>query len=199
MLTDKIKAILETAENLPYECASICSFCSRMKRGRIYHAARQNGYNVLALGQHLDDFTESFMMSIFYNGKLWSMKASYKNEDGDLKIIRPFVYVREKELRSFAEGNHFPIITENCPACFEAPKERQRMKQLLAQQELAFPSLFSSLLSAIKPIIKIDLCQLSVKTLSEYALELVRKNPQLYSEMVKHSKNDKENANEDSI
>ncbi|CAF0979761.1 unnamed protein product, partial [Brachionus calyciflorus] len=120
------QTILETAENLPYECASICSFCSRMKRGRIYHAARKNGYNVLALGQHLDDFTESFMMSIFFNGKLWSMKARYKNEDGDLRIIRPFVYVREKELRSFAEGNKLPVITENCPACFEAPKERQR-------------------------------------------------------------------------
>lgn len=72
--------ILETAESLPDGCASICSFCSRMKRGRIYHAARKNGYNVLALGQHLDDVSESFMMSLFYNGKLWSMKGSYKNE-----------------------------------------------------------------------------------------------------------------------
>jgi tRNA(Ile)-lysidine synthase TilS/MesJ len=74
------QGILQTAENLPYECASICSFCSRMKRGRIYHAARKYGYNVLALGQHLDDMAESFMMSLFYNGKLWSMKASYNNE-----------------------------------------------------------------------------------------------------------------------
>ena len=49
---------METAVNLPYECASICSFCSRMKRGRIYAAARREGYNVLALGQHLDDLAE---------------------------------------------------------------------------------------------------------------------------------------------
>ena len=53
-----IPGIMETAANLPYECASICSFCSRMKRGRIYAAARREGYNVLALGQHLDDLAE---------------------------------------------------------------------------------------------------------------------------------------------
>ena len=47
---------------------SICSFCSRMKRGRIYATARRNGYNVIALGQHLDDLAESFLMSTFHNG-----------------------------------------------------------------------------------------------------------------------------------
>ena len=49
---------MELAKSLPYECASICSFCSRMKRGRIYTAARREGYNVLAMGQHLDDLAE---------------------------------------------------------------------------------------------------------------------------------------------
>lgn len=56
---------------------SICSFCSRMKRGRIYAAARREGYNVLAFGQHLDDLAESFVMSIFHNGRLRTMKAHY--------------------------------------------------------------------------------------------------------------------------
>ena len=55
-----ILGILDTAQNLPYECASICSFCSRMKRGRIYHTARREKYNVLALGQHLDDLAERY-------------------------------------------------------------------------------------------------------------------------------------------
>ena len=52
---------MELAKSLPYECASICSFCSRMKRGRIYTAARREGYNVLAMGQHLDDLAERFV------------------------------------------------------------------------------------------------------------------------------------------
>ena len=67
------------------------------------------------------------------------MKAHYTNKEGDLRIIRPLVYVRENTLRHFAESQKLPIIAENCPACFEAPKERQRVKQLLAQQELLFP------------------------------------------------------------
>ena len=76
-----------------------------MKRGRIYAAARREGYNVLALGQHLDDLAESFFMSVFHNGRLRTMKAAYKNKEGDLKIIRPLVYAREKSLRNFAEGS----------------------------------------------------------------------------------------------
>ena len=68
-----------------------------------------------------------------------TMKAHYTNKEGDLRIIRPLVYVRENTLRHFAESQKLPIIAENCPACFEAPKERQRVKQLLAQQELLFP------------------------------------------------------------
>ena len=81
-----------------------------MKRGRIYAAARREGYNVLALGQHLDDLAESFFMSVFHNGRLRTMKAAYKNKEGDLKIIRPLVYAREKSLRNFAEGSKLPII-----------------------------------------------------------------------------------------
>ena len=70
-------AILEQAASLENGCKSVCSFCSRMKRGRLYAAARGHGYNVLALGQHLDDLTESFLMSVFHNGRLRTMKAHY--------------------------------------------------------------------------------------------------------------------------
>ena len=90
-----------------------------MKRGRIYSSARKNGYNVLAMGQHLDDLAESFLMSVFHNGRLRTMKANYSVKEGDLRVIRPFVYVREKQLRQFAEKAKLPVIPENCPACFE--------------------------------------------------------------------------------
>src|SRR5688572_19550878 len=63
------QGIMPTAMEKGPECVtSICSFCSRLKRGRIYAAARENGYNVLAFGQHLDDLAESFFMSVFHNG-----------------------------------------------------------------------------------------------------------------------------------
>jgi tRNA(Ile)-lysidine synthase TilS/MesJ len=57
------------------------------------------------------------------------MKAAYVNRQRDLKIIRPLVYVRERELRNFASQAALPVIPENCPACFEEPKERHRIKQ----------------------------------------------------------------------
>jgi tRNA 2-thiocytidine biosynthesis protein TtcA len=74
---------------------SICSFCSRMKRGMIYNCSRREGYNVIAMGQHLDDLAESFVMSAFHNGVLRTMKANYTIDKGDLRVIRPLVYARE--------------------------------------------------------------------------------------------------------
>lgn len=110
---------------------------------------------MLALGQHLDDCAESFFMSLFHNGRLRTMKANYTVQEGDLRIVRPFVYVREKQLRDFAEEQKLPVIPENCPACFENPKERHRTKQLLAQQELLFPRLYWSLKSAMHPVMNV--------------------------------------------
>ncbi|XP_074620328.1 uncharacterized protein LOC141879105 isoform X3 [Acropora palmata] len=149
------QGIIEQAAKLTV-CESICSFCSRMKRGRLYACARRESYNVLAMGQHLDDLAESFLMSAFHNGLLRTMKANYTVMEGDLRVIRPFVYVREKDLRSFAEKVKLPVIAENCPACFEAPKERHRTKQLLAAQEILFPDLYNSLLTAMKPLMARD-------------------------------------------
>ena len=133
---------------------SICSFCARMKRGIIYNCARREKYNVIALGQHLDDIAESFLMSVFHNGILRTMKANYLNDKGDVRIIRPLIYCREKLFKDISLKANLPVIQENCPACFQNPKERQRMKVLLAQQENLFPSLFSSLQKAMIPLMK---------------------------------------------
>uniref|UniRef100_A0A0M3HHU8 ATP_bind_3 domain-containing protein n=1 Tax=Ascaris lumbricoides TaxID=6252 RepID=A0A0M3HHU8_ASCLU len=108
------------------------------------------------MGHHLDDLAESFLIAAFQNGNLSTMKAVYITRDGALRVIRPLIYVREKALREFAESNKLPIIAENCPACFEKPKERYRMKQLLATHELIFPQLFSSLRSALHPLLLVD-------------------------------------------
>lgn len=125
-------AIVERAQSCMQK-NSICSFCSRMKRGMIYNCARREGYNVIAMGQHLDDLAESFVMSSFHNGYLRTMKANYTIDKGDLRVIRPLVYCREALFKDFSLKNKMPIITENCPACFSAPKERHRVKLMLAQ------------------------------------------------------------------
>eukprot|EP01124_Arcella_intermedia_P028557 TRINITY_DN5829_c0_g1_i1.p1 TRINITY_DN5829_c0_g1~~TRINITY_DN5829_c0_g1_i1.p1 ORF type:complete len:984 (+),score=237.70 TRINITY_DN5829_c0_g1_i1:216-2954(+) len=131
---------------------SICAWCSRMKRGILCKTARKHGYNKIALGQHLDDLAESFLMYAFHNGKLDTMKASSLLKEGDLSIIRPFIYVRELQTKKYARLHSLPVITENCPACFAEPKERKRIKALLAAQENLFPLLFNSIRSTIHPL-----------------------------------------------
>lgn len=133
---------------------SYCAFCARMKRGLLYKAARREGYNVLALGQHLDDLAESFLMSAFHGGKLNTMKAHYLNDAGDVRIIRPFVRVRERMLADFATQNQLPVIRDNCPACFAKPTQREHFKQLLADEERLNPQLFRSLASTLTPLMR---------------------------------------------
>jgi len=136
--------------------SSYCSFCARLKRGKIYQIAREQGYNVIALGQHLDDLAESFLMSAFFNGQLQTMKAHYRNDDGDLRIIRPLVYCRETQLAEFAQKAQLPVIAENCPACFQKPQQRQAMKNLLAQQAEQHLTLFHNLRHTLQPLMQSD-------------------------------------------
>jgi len=131
---------------------SFCSFCSRMKRGMMYSTARREGYNVLALAQHLDDLAESFMMSAFHQGQLRTMKAHYLNDDGDIRIIRPLVYVRERQTADFAREARLPIIPDSCPACFSMPTQREHMKELLQAEERQYKNLYKNLLSAMRPL-----------------------------------------------
>jgi tRNA 2-thiocytidine biosynthesis protein TtcA len=91
-----------------------------------------SGYNVIAMGQHLDDLAESFVMSSFHNGQLRTMKANYTIDKGDLRVIRPLVTCREKLFKDFSDQVKLPVISDNCPACFSAPKERHRIKLMLA-------------------------------------------------------------------
>ena len=146
-------AIVERAKDCMKK-DSICSFCSRMKRGMIYNCARREGYNVIAMGQHLDDLAESFVMSSFHNGKLRTMKANYTIDKGDLRVIRPLSTCREQLFKEFSVKANLPIIADNCPACFSEPKERHRVKLMLAEQENLFPDLFQSLLKSITPLMK---------------------------------------------
>ncbi|MDJ0741008.1 MAG: ATP-binding protein [Gammaproteobacteria bacterium] len=131
---------------------SFCAYCARMKRGIMYSTCRAHGYNVLALAQHLDDLAESFLMSAFHQGRLETMKAHYRIDAGDLRVIRPLVYVRETQTRAFADTATLPVVPDSCPACFSAPTQRAYMKALLAREEHAHPRLFGSLLSAMRPL-----------------------------------------------
>jgi tRNA(Ile)-lysidine synthase TilS/MesJ len=132
---------------------SFCAYCARMKRGIMYTACREHGCNVLALAQHLDDLAESFLMSAFHGGQLRTMKAHYLNDRGDLRIVRPLVYVRETQTAAFAAAAGLPVVADSCPACFTAPTQRAHMKTLLAREERENPHLFANLLHAMRPLL----------------------------------------------
>ncbi len=132
---------------------SFCAYCARMKRGIMYRLCREHGYNVLALAQHLDDLAESLLMSLFRGGQLRTMKAHYRNDAGDLRIIRPLVYARERQLAAFAVAAALPVVPDSCPACFDMPTERERIKRLLAAEEAQNPQVFQSLLHAMQPLL----------------------------------------------
>ena len=131
---------------------SFCAYCARMRRGVLYATAREHGYNVVVLAQHLDDLAESLMMSLFHGGRLKTMKAHYRIDAGDLRLIRPLVYVRERQTRAYAVASGLPVVADNCPACFRMPTRRLHFKTLLAEQERLHPRLFASLLSSMRPL-----------------------------------------------
>eukprot|EP00917_Polyrhabdina_sp_WS-2016_P019543 GHVP01041772.1.p1 GENE.GHVP01041772.1~~GHVP01041772.1.p1 ORF type:complete len:1423 (+),score=317.43 GHVP01041772.1:33-4271(+) len=133
---------------------SLCAFCSRLRRGLLYSCMKENGYNVLALGHHLDDVVEGFMMSQFNNGSLFHMKANYVTTENGFRVIRPLILCREKQLAAFSSRFNLPIISDNCPACFKAPTQRHKMKLMLAEQEYTNPNLFSSIMRALMPHMK---------------------------------------------
>ncbi|GKY96059.1 hypothetical protein MPSEU_000566100 [Mayamaea pseudoterrestris] len=131
---------------------SLCAFCSRMKRGNLYAVARRANCNKLVLAQHLDDCAESFMMSVMHNGFLRTMKANYKINSGDLAVIRPLVYCRESLMSDFCKNVKLPVINENCPACFEEPKERARVKKLLSREETLYPNFYDNIRRSLLPL-----------------------------------------------
>jgi tRNA(Ile)-lysidine synthase TilS/MesJ len=132
---------------------SFCAFCARMKRGVMYNLCRRHGFNVLALAQHLDDLAESLLMSLFHGGQLRTMKAHYLNDAGDVRIIRPLAYCRERQTAEFALQGALPVVADSCPACFRAPTQREHMKTLLAREEHDTPHLFANLLHAMRPLL----------------------------------------------
>ena len=136
--------------------SSLCAFCARMKRGNLYSCARKNNCNKLVLAQHLDDCAESFLMSVMHNGFLRTMKAHYKINAGDISVIRPMVYCRESLMTEFVKAANLPVINENCPACFEEPKERARVKKLLTREETLFPNFYDNIRRSLIPLMHED-------------------------------------------
>ena len=113
-------------------------------------------------------------MSVMHNGFLRTMKANYKINAGDLSVIRPLAYCRESLMTQFAKSANLPIINENCPACFEEPKERARMKKLLSKEETLYPSFYDNIKRAMLPLMHDDATAI-MRSYTEEAIAKSRK------------------------
>lgn len=136
----------------PSKKIEISAFYQVMKREVLYRCAVREGYNVVALGQLLDDFAVKYMMSVFHQGKQKSMKACHFCSVESLKIIRPLVYVRERMIKDFADEKEIPTVKGSSPACFAPPAEIHRTKLLLSAQEQLIPDLYCNILNSIKSL-----------------------------------------------
>jgi tRNA 2-thiocytidine biosynthesis protein TtcA len=129
--------------------SSYCSICARLKRGSLYTLAKQYGCNKLALGHHLDDFIETLLLNQFFVGSLKAMAPSMLADNGETTVIRPLVYVEEKEIIQFSRENNFPVVCCCCPVCGTADMQRKKMKQLLTELQQSIPHVKRSLLRAL--------------------------------------------------
>ena len=110
-----------------------CSLCAKMRRGSLHAAAQAEGCNKVALGHHYDDAVETFMMNLFFEGRLGCFSPKSYLSNRRLTLIRPLLYATEKDVQYFTNKRHLPIVTSTCPE--DHATERENMKQLLASLE----------------------------------------------------------------
>ncbi|MCH5161478.1 MAG: tRNA 2-thiocytidine biosynthesis protein TtcA [Clostridiales bacterium] len=124
-----------------------CSLCAKMRRGALDNKLNELGYNVLALGHNADDTVETFLLGLLYEGRINALSPKSYLDRSKIKLIRPLLYVREKETEAYARDNNLPIIKNPCPA--DGVTKRETMKSVIAELCKVTPDAFERMHSAI--------------------------------------------------
>lgn len=127
-----------------------CSLCAHMRRGALSEGAVSLGCNVLALGHHMDDAAETYIMNIFRAGRAGCFSPVTEYADKSLRVIRPLIYLREHEIASFAKHNDIPVSAKCCPADSAAASERQHIKELLRCEDTRCRGIYRRILGALE-------------------------------------------------
>ncbi len=130
------------------EGRTMCSLCSRLRRGILYRVADELGATRIALGHHRDDILETFFLNMFFGGKLKAMPPKLVSDDGRHVVIRPLAYVQEADLVAYADWRAFPIIP--CTLCGSQENlKRKEVKQLMRDWEKRFPGRVDNIFSSL--------------------------------------------------
>ena len=131
---------------------TMCSLCSRLRRGILYRVAEELGATKIALGHHRDDMLQTFFLNMFFGGKLKGMPPKLISDDGRHIVIRPLAYAAEKDLIRWAEHRQFPIIP--CTLCGSQDNlQRQQMSAMLKEWDKKYPGRIENMFSALQNIV----------------------------------------------
>ena len=141
-----------TVKRLIPEGATMCSLCSRLRRGALYRVAGELGATKIALGHHRDDILATFFLNLFFGGKLKTMPPKLVSDDGRHVVIRPLAYVREHDLARYADVQAFPLIP--CTLCGSQENlQRKQVNAMLREWEKRFPGRLESIFNALANVV----------------------------------------------
>ena len=133
------------------EGKTLCSLCSRLRRGALYAYAEAEGFTKIALGHHRDDLVNTFFLNLFFHAKLSGMPPKLLSDDGKHVVIRPLAYVRESDIEAYAQARRFPIIP--CNLCGSQENlQRKQVKRMLEQWERDTPGRIENMARALGDI-----------------------------------------------
>ena len=134
------------------EGKTMCSLCSRLRRGILYRVAGELGATKIALGHHRDDMIQTLFMNMFFNSRMKGMPPKLVSDDGKNIVIRPLAYVAETDLERWAAHRQFPIIP--CTLCgSQAGLQRVQIKKMLREWDRQFPGRIDNLFTAMGNIV----------------------------------------------
>ncbi len=134
------------------EGKTMCSLCSRLRRGILYRVADELGCTKIALGHHRDDILQTFFLNFFFAGKLKGMPPKLVSDDGRHIVIRPMAHVSEKDLVRWAAQRQFPIIP--CTLCgSQTNLQRKQVGQMLRDWERSHPGRIESMFTALQNLV----------------------------------------------